>query len=67
MADKEVAKPYPGKGQSRAEIGQGSKSKVNTVIPPPKKSVIRMMGESVKSSAVKFKNKPKISPGAGSA
>ncbi|GFY85554.1 hypothetical protein Acr_04g0002920 [Actinidia rufa] len=45
MADKNVAKPYPGKGQSGAETGQGSKSKGDTVTPPLKKSVKQMMGE----------------------
>ncbi|XP_057489941.1 uncharacterized protein LOC130775950 [Actinidia eriantha] len=48
-------------------VKNGSKSKGDTVTPPPKKSVKQMMGESVKSSANKYKNKPKISPGAGSA
>ncbi|GFY85552.1 hypothetical protein Acr_04g0002900 [Actinidia rufa] len=66
MADKNVAN-YTGTRQSGAETGQGSKSKGCTVVPSPKKSVKQMMVESVKSSTKKYKNMPKISPGAGSA
>ncbi|GFY90555.1 hypothetical protein Acr_07g0007520 [Actinidia rufa] len=67
MADKNVAKLYPDTEQSGAEAGWRSKSKGDTVIPSPKKSVKRMMVEFFKYSANKYRNKPKVSPGAAAA